>query len=178
MGNGCRRNTVLYHLLSSGIIKHTMKGIKKVHSKVAASGWWKCQDLCADCTLSATHKEGFNSYSANYPTMCTINFYGLLWNVIWPFLSSNIASSDSEGKHILKWHSVKEIQSPGTKWNGWCPLPEEQLWKLCSFPDMSKRKPSSETGNLCVGSLVISSFKSLMPYIKATTDHVWAELAF
>ena len=118
-----------------------MKRIKQVHSKVATSGWWKCQDLCTDCILSATHKEGFNSYSANYPTMCTINFYGLLWNVIWPFLSSNIASSDSDGKHILKWHSVKEIQSPGTKWNGWCPLPEEQLWKLCPFPDMSKQNP-------------------------------------
>lgn len=115
-----------------------MKRIKQVYSKVAASGWWKCQDLCTDCILSATHKEGFNSYSANYPTMCTINFYGLLWNVIWPFLSSNIAPSDSDGKHILKWHSVKEIQSPGTKWNGWCPPPEEQL---CSFPDMSKQNP-------------------------------------
>lgn len=70
------------------------------------------------CTLSVIiHEEGFNSYCANYPTTCTINFYGLLWNVTWPFLSSNIASLDSDGKHILMWQSVKETQSPGTNRN-------------------------------------------------------------
>lgn len=163
-----------YNRICSGVIKHTMKTIKQVRSKVATTGWLKCQGFPTGCVLSAiTHKEEFNSYCANYPTMCTINFYGLLWNVTWPFLSSNIASSDSDGKHILRWQSVKEMQSPGTKWNGWCPpRAEEQLWRLCSFPDMSKQNSHLKLETYTLG---LWSFPHLI-HIKATTDHVWGEL--
>lgn len=55
-----------------------------MHSKVAITGRLKCYD-CYTCHILSNiiHKEVFNSCRANYPAMCIINFYGLLWNVTW-----------------------------------------------------------------------------------------------
>jgi len=70
----------------------------------------KCYDGWTCYILSnIIHKEAFNSYCANYHTLCIINFYCLLWNATQPTFSSDIASSESDGKHILMWQSVKEI---------------------------------------------------------------------